>query len=63
MQTGQPTIGCEHLLLALLAEHGAAGQALTTAGLDLNDLRAQVAARLRPTMAPTSRLMLRPWHR
>ena len=45
MRTGQPTIGCEHLLLALLVEHGAAGQALTTAGLDLNELRARVAAK------------------
>jgi ATP-dependent Clp protease ATP-binding subunit ClpA len=45
MRAGQPTIGCEHLLLALLSEpHGAAGQALTAAGLDLADLRTQVAA-------------------
>ena len=44
VRTGQPTIGCEHMLLALLTEHGAAGQALTAAGLDLHDLRARVAA-------------------
>jgi ATP-dependent Clp protease ATP-binding subunit ClpA len=46
MRAGQPTIGCEHLLLALLIEQrGAAGQALTAAGLNLADLQAQVAAR------------------
>ena len=45
VRTGQPAIGCEHILLALLVEHGAAGQALTAAGLDLNDLRAREAGK------------------
>jgi ATP-dependent Clp protease ATP-binding subunit ClpA len=45
MRIGQPTIGCEHLLLALLSEQrSAAGQALTATGLTLDDLRARVAA-------------------
>lgn len=45
VQAGGNAIGCEHLLLALLNErHGAAGQALTAAGLDLTELRARVAA-------------------
>jgi ATP-dependent Clp protease ATP-binding subunit ClpA len=44
VRAGGNAIGCEHLLLALLNErHGAAGQALTAAGLDLTDLRARVA--------------------
>jgi ATP-dependent Clp protease ATP-binding subunit ClpA len=45
VRTGQPAIGCEHLLLALLSEQqAAAGQALAAAGLDLDNLRARVAA-------------------
>lgn len=38
----QDHIGCEHLLLGLLAGPGAARQALTEAGLDLAELRALV---------------------
>ncbi len=50
VRAGQPAIGCEHLLLALLIEQrGAAGQALTAAGLDLASLRAQVAAATKDT--------------
>jgi ATP-dependent Clp protease ATP-binding subunit ClpA len=36
---GQGQIGCEHLLLGLLAEPGLAADALTAAGLDLPALR------------------------
>jgi ATP-dependent Clp protease ATP-binding subunit ClpA len=39
---GQGCIGCEHLLLALLAEPGLAAAALTAAGLDLPVLRARL---------------------
>jgi ATP-dependent Clp protease ATP-binding subunit ClpA len=37
---GQNQIGCEHLLLALVAEPGPAAAALTTAGVELTALRA-----------------------
>ena len=37
---GQSQIGCEHLLLALLAEPGPAAAALTAAGVELTALRA-----------------------
>ena len=39
---GQGQIGCEHLLLGLLAEPGLAAEALTAAGLDLPALRDQL---------------------
>ena len=38
-QAGQGQIGCEHLLLGLLAEPGLAAAALTATGLDLRALR------------------------
>lgn len=38
----QDHIGCEHLLLGLLAAPGVASQTLTDAGLDLSELRALV---------------------
>lgn len=38
-QAGQSLIGCEHLLLGLLAEPGPAAAALAAAGLDLPALR------------------------
>jgi len=39
VRAGQPRIGCEHLLLGLLAEPGPAAAALTAAGLELATLR------------------------
>jgi ATP-dependent Clp protease ATP-binding subunit ClpA len=39
---GRQEIGCEHLLLGLVAEPGPAASALVVAGLDLAELRAQV---------------------
>ncbi len=41
-RAGQDRIGSEHVLLGLLAEPGAAADALTAAGLDLESLRARV---------------------
>ena len=38
--TGQDQIGCEHLLLGLLAEPGPAAAAMTAAGMELTALRA-----------------------
>jgi ATP-dependent Clp protease ATP-binding subunit ClpA len=53
LRAGSNTIGCEHLLLGLLGERqGAAGQALTAAGLDLADLRARVAGGPAGTAGP-----------
>lgn len=44
LRLGHGAIGSEHLLLGLLNErHGAAGQALAAAGLDITSLRARVA--------------------
>jgi ATP-dependent Clp protease ATP-binding subunit ClpA len=39
---GQPKIGCEHLVVALLAEPGPAAEALGAAGADLAGLRARL---------------------
>ena len=44
-QAGQGQIGCEHLLLGLLAEPGLAAAALTAAGLDLRALRDRLLPR------------------
>lgn len=41
-RAGRDRIGSEHVLLGLLAEPGAAADALTAAGLDLESLRARV---------------------
>jgi ATP-dependent Clp protease ATP-binding subunit ClpA len=40
---GQGEIGCEHLLLGLLAEPGAAAAAMTAAGLEPTALRSQLS--------------------
>jgi ATP-dependent Clp protease ATP-binding subunit ClpA len=42
VRAGQGRIGCEHLLLGLLAEPGPAAAALTAAGLELSTLRSRV---------------------
>src|SRR5690348_4352921 len=39
---GQGEIGCEHLLLGLLAEPGPAAAAMTAAGLELTALRSRL---------------------
>lgn len=39
---GQGEIGCEHLLLGLLAEQGPAAAAMTAAGLELTGLRSRL---------------------
>lgn len=45
LQAGQESIGCEHLLLALVTDRqGIAAQAAAAAGLASDSLRAQVAA-------------------
>jgi ATP-dependent Clp protease ATP-binding subunit ClpA len=41
-RAGRDRIGSEHMLLGLLAEPGAASDALTAAGVDLESLRARV---------------------
>jgi ATP-dependent Clp protease ATP-binding subunit ClpA len=41
-RAGQDRVGSEHVLLGLLTEPGAAAEALTAAGLDLESLRARV---------------------
>jgi ATP-dependent Clp protease ATP-binding subunit ClpA len=45
VRTGQVHIGCEHLLLGIVAEHGHAEQAMTAAGLEISALRAQLSGR------------------
>jgi len=42
---GRDSIGCEHLLLGLLAEPGAASLALAAAGVQMTEVRAALAAR------------------
>ncbi len=42
LQLGQPEIGTEHLLLALMTGRGMACDALTAAGVDAADLRARL---------------------
>jgi ATP-dependent Clp protease ATP-binding subunit ClpA len=42
-RSGKREIGTEHLLLGLLSRPGHASDALTTAGADARDLRAQIA--------------------
>jgi len=42
IRAGHDHIGCEHLLIGLLAEPGPAAEALTAAGLDLAELRASL---------------------
>jgi ATP-dependent Clp protease ATP-binding subunit ClpA len=45
LRAGQHSIGCEHLLVALVTDrHSAAGQAAAAAGLVSADLRARIAA-------------------
>jgi ATP-dependent Clp protease ATP-binding subunit ClpA len=44
VRAGQGQIGCEHLLLGLLAEPGPAAAAMTAAGLELTALRARLPA-------------------
>ena len=44
---GDDHIGCEHLLVSLLAEPGAAAQALSAAGLGADQARAALAGRAR----------------
>jgi ATP-dependent Clp protease ATP-binding subunit ClpA len=43
-RTGRPLVTCAHLLLALVAEPGIAGDALRRAGIDAPDTRRAVAA-------------------
>jgi ATP-dependent Clp protease ATP-binding subunit ClpA len=53
LQAGQESIGCEHLLLALVTDRqGIAGQAAAAAGLASDGLRAQVAAAASPGTEP-----------
>ena len=42
LRAGADQVGCEHLLLGLLAEPGPATQALAAAGLAISELRAQL---------------------
>jgi ATP-dependent Clp protease ATP-binding subunit ClpA len=49
---GQPEIGTEHLLLALLAGSGIAADALTAAGMDATALRARLPRGDTPSAAP-----------
>lgn len=50
---GHQTIGCEHLLLALVTDRqGIAGQAAAAAGLASDSLRAQIAAGADPGAEP-----------
>src|ERR1022692_2981117 len=42
VRAGADQIGCEHLLIGLLAEPGPATQALAAAGLAISELRAQL---------------------
>ena len=42
VRAGQDQIGCEHMLLGLLAEPGPAAAAMTAAGLELTALRARL---------------------
>ena len=42
LQQGQPEIGTEHLLVALMTGRGMACDALTAAGVDVTDLRARL---------------------
>jgi ATP-dependent Clp protease ATP-binding subunit ClpA len=42
VRAGQGQLGCEHLLLGLLAEPGPAAAAMTAAGLELDALRARL---------------------
>jgi ATP-dependent Clp protease ATP-binding subunit ClpA len=51
-RSGQDRIGCEHLLLALIAQPGSAAEALTAAGLETAGLRALVQATARPDADP-----------
>ncbi len=44
-RAGDDHIGCEHLLVSLLAVPGAAAQALSAAGLRLDEARAALAGR------------------
>jgi len=43
IRAGQSQLGCEHLLLGLLAEPGPAAAAMTAAGLDVGALREQLS--------------------
>jgi ATP-dependent Clp protease ATP-binding subunit ClpA len=52
VRAGQGQIGCEHLLLGLLAEPGPAAAAMTAAGLELTALRAQLSHGSRPEPDP-----------
>lgn len=49
---GQGQIGCEHLLLGLLAEPGPAAAAMTAAGLELTALRERLLSGSRPEPDP-----------
>ncbi len=49
---GQGQIGCEHLLLSLLAEPGPASAALTAAGVELTALRAALPRGAQPEPDP-----------
>lgn len=42
VRAGQDHVGCEHLLLGVIAEPGRAAQALTAAGLEITALRTHV---------------------
>jgi ATP-dependent Clp protease ATP-binding subunit ClpA len=52
VRAGQDQIGCEHLLLGLLAEPGPAAAALSAAGLELTALRAHLPRGSRPEPDP-----------
>jgi ATP-dependent Clp protease ATP-binding subunit ClpA len=52
VRAGQGQIGCEHLLLGLLAEPGPAAAAMTAAGLELTALRARLSRGSRPEPDP-----------
>jgi len=52
VRAGQARIGCEHLLLGLLAEPGPAAAALTAAGLELVTLRDRLPRGDRPEPDP-----------
>jgi ATP-dependent Clp protease ATP-binding subunit ClpA len=53
LRAGHESVGCEHLLLALVTDRrGIAGQAAAAAGLDSDALRARIAARADPGSEP-----------
>jgi ATP-dependent Clp protease ATP-binding subunit ClpA len=52
IRAGQDQLGCEHLLLGLLAEPGPAASAMTQAGLDVSGLRERLPRADQPHSDP-----------